>query len=600
MKPTLPGTGACSGAASHRHQRRGSRSTSTINRKTSGTCRRRIAWAALGSAASSDDANDNSSSNGAGDGAGDLPSEQGGAARDSDGEKEEVTQESLASLVERTFVLAAAGNSYQMGIKAFISTIKEAYERGYTVPALTMEVSFVPTKTAGRDLHQDEVELRSIWIALVYLTLENANWPQKVQRAHEISAPFMDRFAEFVQKVMDAAAKGHTLQTLKLEEVMRRGAEPRTPLEQAVLSQSMRIVFATIDLMKEGWSGVQADQLRVLVPLYARPYSYFWNSMVEAGRSSSVSLSVVINPSSGPGSSAEGVYTTGMADLANEGIEVLCYVPTGFGRTDVSEVTRNIDKYESFYPSLCGGYFFDQGPATEENMWKYSDYYSHAQEVSGSDSTVVVNPGIWPHDSLYSIGDLYALENPDMGGQVVITSFENRYRVFSDGVPSPPRYLQDRYMNSILVYQAYFSNREEFLDSAVLQLYCANWGYVYFTDDGYDGNPWDESPSYFMELLDAVAKAPENAATCGTWTPMAFAPLGPGETRSPVPTPVPTAQPTILEGTRVEAQPAPVSPAETEGSWGQRRGGSSSFPSPATLLSGAVLMATALCYGVPL
>ena len=90
-------------------------------------------------------------------------------------------------------MLAAAGNSYQMGIKAFISTIKEAYERGYTVPALTMEVSFVPTKTAGRDLHQDEVELRSIWIALVYLTLENANWPQKVQRAHEISAPFMVR-----------------------------------------------------------------------------------------------------------------------------------------------------------------------------------------------------------------------------------------------------------------------------------------------------------------------------------------------------------------------------------------------------------------------
>ncbi|CAM9550318.1 unnamed protein product [Scytosiphon promiscuus] len=142
-----------------------------------------------------------------------------------------------------------------MGIKSFISTIKEAYERGYTVPALTMEVSFVPTKTAGRDLQPDEVELRSVWIALVYLTLENANWPQKVQRAHEISAPFMDRFSDFVKKVMDAAARGHTLQTLKLEEVMRRGAEPRTPMEAAVLSQSMRIVFATLDLMKEGWSG---------------------------------------------------------------------------------------------------------------------------------------------------------------------------------------------------------------------------------------------------------------------------------------------------------------------------------------------------------
>lgn len=49
------------------------------------------------------------------------------------------------------------------------------------------------SQTAGRDLHPDEVELRSVWIALIYLTLENANWPQKVQRAHEISAPYMVR-----------------------------------------------------------------------------------------------------------------------------------------------------------------------------------------------------------------------------------------------------------------------------------------------------------------------------------------------------------------------------------------------------------------------
>lgn len=42
--------------------------------------------------------------------------------------------------------MAAAGNSYQEGLKAFITVCKEAYENGYTVPALTMEVSFVPTK----------------------------------------------------------------------------------------------------------------------------------------------------------------------------------------------------------------------------------------------------------------------------------------------------------------------------------------------------------------------------------------------------------------------------------------------------------------------
>ncbi|CAM9683196.1 unnamed protein product [Ectocarpus sp. 4 AP-2014] len=240
----------------HRHRLAGPSSSGSIcDSRTSGGARRRTCIPrALGGTSSPSDGADDGSSGGSSSSVGDGA---GGLSGDADGAKgeEEAEQQSLASLVESTFVLAAAGNSYEMGLKAFISTIKEAYERGYTVPALTMEVSFVPTKTAGRDLHPDEVELRSVWIALVYLTLENANWPQKVQRAHEISAPFMDRFAEFVKKVMNGAASGHTLQTLKLEEVMRRGAEPRTPMEAAVLSQSMRIVFATLDLMKEGWSG---------------------------------------------------------------------------------------------------------------------------------------------------------------------------------------------------------------------------------------------------------------------------------------------------------------------------------------------------------
>lgn len=76
-----------------------------------------------------------------GDGGG-LQSDGSGALEDGGEEPES----SLAALVEKTFVMAAAANSYKEGLKAFIEVVKEAYERGYTVPALTMEVSFVPTK----------------------------------------------------------------------------------------------------------------------------------------------------------------------------------------------------------------------------------------------------------------------------------------------------------------------------------------------------------------------------------------------------------------------------------------------------------------------
>lgn len=50
----------------------------------------------------------------------------------------------------------------------------------------------------------------------------------------------------------------------------------------------------------------------------------FWNHMVEAGQNSTVSLSVVINPNSGPGDSAEDEYSTGITDLTNAGVEVRC------------------------------------------------------------------------------------------------------------------------------------------------------------------------------------------------------------------------------------------------------------------------------------
>lgn len=74
-----------------------------------------------------------------------TPSESGGNGNGG-GAVDGVEPASLASLVESSFVMAAAGNSYHEGLKAFIGVVKEAYERGYTVPALTMEVSFVTSR----------------------------------------------------------------------------------------------------------------------------------------------------------------------------------------------------------------------------------------------------------------------------------------------------------------------------------------------------------------------------------------------------------------------------------------------------------------------
>jgi hypothetical protein len=53
--------------------------------------------------------------------------------------------------------------------------------------------------------------------------------------------------------IVNAKKHGYDLATLKLEEVLRGsdGAEERTPMEQAVLSQAMRICFLAIQAAEE-------------------------------------------------------------------------------------------------------------------------------------------------------------------------------------------------------------------------------------------------------------------------------------------------------------------------------------------------------------
>ncbi len=96
----------------------------------------------------------------------------------------------------------------------------------------------------------------------------------------------------------------------------------------------------------------------------------------------------------------------------------------------------------------------------------------------------------------------------------------------------------------------------------MLQFYCVNWGYVFFTEDSFgDGNPWDDLSTYFTTFLEAVEKAPGSAAECDalapTATPAGAPTLAPAE---PIPeaTPAPASIIAPPEATP-EPTPAPAS-----------------------------------------
>ena len=97
------------------------------------------------------------------------------------------------------------------------------------------------------------------WLSLVYLTLERVSAAKTTPSLGATVSPEISRnYGTFVYDVVNARKSGYTLETLKLEEMMRRSAEEKSEeyvekdqMEAAILSQCMRLVFLTVTVLEE-------------------------------------------------------------------------------------------------------------------------------------------------------------------------------------------------------------------------------------------------------------------------------------------------------------------------------------------------------------
>ena len=161
----------------------------------------------------------------------------------------------VGRLVEVSFVKACMqlSTGYVDVLKLFIASVKAGYELDLTIPQLNLEIANCGVATAGRPLAADEIELRSVWISLTYLTLELVHHRPDCTLGESVPPEYRQKFNTFVYDVVNAHKSGFTLQSLKLEELMRRDADspPLEMIEEAIMSQSMRLVFLTLEVLKE-------------------------------------------------------------------------------------------------------------------------------------------------------------------------------------------------------------------------------------------------------------------------------------------------------------------------------------------------------------
>jgi hypothetical protein len=125
-----------------------------------------------------------------------------------------------------------------------------------------------------RSLEADEVELRTIWLTLVFKVLRYVNFPrdrlppeaptESSSRSRAITEEFRvpDQFDRFVQSIVDAARSGYDLARIRLEQQLQirsmtslqgntvgAATNQRSPLEAAILNQSTRLVLLTVEIV---------------------------------------------------------------------------------------------------------------------------------------------------------------------------------------------------------------------------------------------------------------------------------------------------------------------------------------------------------------
>eukprot|EP00747_Dinoflagellata_sp_TGD_P219230 gnl/TRDRNA2_/TRDRNA2_91380_c0_seq1.p1 gnl/TRDRNA2_/TRDRNA2_91380_c0~~gnl/TRDRNA2_/TRDRNA2_91380_c0_seq1.p1 ORF type:complete len:276 (+),score=42.18 gnl/TRDRNA2_/TRDRNA2_91380_c0_seq1:1-828(+) len=186
-------------------------------------------------------------------------------------EKEPLTLPRVTELLEPTFVKAcmALATGDVTVLKLFIAAAVGGFRLGAELPELFNELSQCDEKTmtANRPLMPEEVELRKLWISLIYLTLELADTPAEgsANPATTVDSTLRNEYAKIVAAIRDQVTAGATLQELSVDSLI--GPDPeRTPLRKAVLSQSIRVVYLTLQVLDEEATAAGETAARPFIP----------------------------------------------------------------------------------------------------------------------------------------------------------------------------------------------------------------------------------------------------------------------------------------------------------------------------------------------
>ncbi len=240
----------------------------------------------------------------------------------------------------------------------------------------------------------------------------------------------------------------------------------------------------------------QDENLKILIPLYSYPNwqdedSYIWQKVIDIKNSySDAEIVAIVNPDNGHFREENSDFSKGIQDLVDAGIKVVGYVYTSYGDRETQEVVDDIEAWSNIYKDDgVSGIFFDETSTDSSYLTYYSDLSNEAR--SRELDFVILNPGMTT-DQEYI--------NSNIAN--IVISYENSNEELLEEPPNSYNEPTQTTKLALLIYQMDDDNIDDLISFAREH----QFEYIYFTEDGFDGNPWDSVSEYLEdEVVEALS-----------------------------------------------------------------------------------------------
>jgi hypothetical protein len=227
-------------------------------------------------------------------------------------------------------------------------------------------------------------------------------------------------------------------------------------------------------------------QTRLAIPSYVSPSSAGWNRWESMG--SRIVGIMILNRNNGDDTQIDPESVASIKKTQASGILVLGYIHTGYAKRDPNEVRTKIDGVYASYQ--VDGIFLDETPTDCSEVGNHHltnlEYYqalSKYVRTKPGEHLVVLNPGTVPaSDCWMNVTDVLVTFE-----QATLATYQSSYI----DAPWTHSYGPERFWN--LVYRVPTAQQ---MQQIVELAHRRGVGWLYVTDDGADGNPWDNPATY--------------------------------------------------------------------------------------------------------